>query len=161
MKKLYPLLPFLNQKNWKRLFKIKNNVCQPNVYQTLSSLQVWHTRGPLGHIQRKNRPMIHIVKEYLRFSWNVVVAVLLTFFFIGINFNRLLLPESVFILITGLLMLYGLASFISLLYWTSFKWSELKNNGKLKEVVKIAVLVLLLAAQISLISKVLLIYLGS
>lgn len=99
--------------------------------------------------------MIHILQEYLRFGWNVVISVFLTFFFIGINFNRFILPEAVFTLIIVLLTIYGVASFSSLVYWASYEWTELNNQRKSKKILKVAGLALLLAVQILLASKVL------
>ena len=102
--------------------------------------------------------MIHILKEYLRFGRNVVISVFLTFFFIGINFNRLILPEAVFTLILVLLAVYGVASFSSLVYCTSSKRTKINEQRKSKKILKVAGLALLLAVQIWLVSKVLMIY---
>ncbi|WP_162051340.1 hypothetical protein [Pontibacter pamirensis] len=98
------------------------------------------------------------MKEYLRFGWNVVISVFLTFFFIGINFSRLILPEAVFTFILVLLAVYGVASFSSLVYWNSSEGTELDEERKSKKILKVAGLALLLAVQIWLVSKVLMIY---
>ena len=90
-----------------------------------------------------------------------MIAVFLTFFFIGINFNRLILPEAVFTLILVLLAVYGVASFSSLVYWTSSEWTELNEERKTKKILKVAGLAFLLVVQIWLISKVLMIYFRS
>ena len=90
-----------------------------------------------------------------------MISVFLTFFFIGINFTRLILPEAVFILILVLLAVYGVASFSSLVYWNSSGWTELNEERKSKKILKVAGLALLLAVQIWLVSKVLMIYLRS
>ncbi|TPE42647.1 hypothetical protein [Pontibacter mangrovi] len=102
--------------------------------------------------------MIHILKEYLQLGRSVVISVFITFFFIGISFNRLLLPEAIFTLILFLLAVYGIASFSSLVYWTSSEWSELNKERKSKKILKVAVLALLLTVQIWLVGKVLMIY---
>lgn len=92
--------------------------------------------------------MIHIFKNHLRFGRNVLISVFLTFFFIGINFNRLILPEAVFTLILFLLVVYGMTSFSSVVYWTSSEWTEFNEERKIRKIFKVALLGLLLAVQI-------------
>jgi hypothetical protein len=64
-------------------------------------------------------------------------ATLAALFLIGFNFNRLVIPETIFVLIISVLTALGLLANATHIYWTSFLWTQYTRSQKVAKIIKI------------------------